>query len=256
MSVESASRTRPAAWEDPRARNQALRAFGEAALGALLLGALARSRPKTGFWVGIAAGVLGASRLRIAANALAPQLEFEGSVLVDTPLEMLRSRLGDFSVWPKFMTGIESVTPNTDGTLSWQGRPLLTVKRPLQWKTEILHHSREEGIHWRSVPGERIRMEGSLLAESFSDLRSRVHAYLRLDPPFHPASTAMGSLISSLFGVKPLHVFEQDLERMQTLFALQSSSPSSTEEPEPASPGLTQAISAKARTVPAKPAAS
>ena len=218
MSVENAVRSRPPAWEDPRARHQALRSLIEAGVGLGALFALSRKRPSASLWLGVIAGAFGASRLQNALESLAPRLEFEGSILIDAPLETIRSRLADFTLWPRFMSGIESVTPNPDGTLAWQGRPLLVLRRPLQWTTEILHHSREEGIHWRSTPGERIRMEGSLLAESFSELRTRVHAYLRLDPPFHPTSTMIGTGFSRLFGTRPLQVFQHDLEKMQDLF--------------------------------------
>jgi uncharacterized membrane protein len=220
MSVEKAVRSRPPAWEDPRLRNQAIRALIEAGIGFGILAALSRKRPRASTWLGVLAGAFGASRVQTALEALAPRLEFEGSILIDAPLELIRAQLADIKLWPRFMSGIESVTPNPDGTLAWQGRPLLTLRRPLKWNTEILHHSREEGIHWRSVPGERIRMEGSLLAESFSELRTRVHAYLRLDTPFHPASTAIGTGFSRLFGTRPLQVFEQDLGKMQALFTV------------------------------------
>jgi uncharacterized membrane protein len=217
MSIESASRRRPSAWEDPRVRNQAAQALLEAAFGIALLGAATRKQPRLRFWLGIAAGILAAPRLRQAAEAVSPILEFEGSVLVDAPLEKIRGRLGDFNLWPQFMTGIESVTPDPDGHLVWQGRPFLNLKTPFKWSTQILHHTREEGIHWRSLPGERIHMEGSLLAESFSDLRTRVSAYLRIDPPLHPLSTLLGSSIGRALGLQPLRIFETDLERLQSL---------------------------------------
>jgi uncharacterized membrane protein len=113
---------------------------------------------------------------------------------------------------PRFMTHLNRVTENPDGTSHWvaAGPAGLAV----EWDAEIINESENQLLAWRSLPGSDVVTAGSVNFDTARGGRStQVSVHLQYAPPAGKA----GAFVASLFGREPSQTVREDLRHFKHL---------------------------------------
>jgi uncharacterized membrane protein len=113
---------------------------------------------------------------------------------------------------PRFMTHLNRVTENPDGTSHWvaAGPAGLAV----EWEAEIINESENQLLAWRSLPGSDVVTAGSVNFDTARGGRStQVSVHLQYAPP----AGKTGAFVASLFGREPSQTVREDLRHFKHL---------------------------------------
>jgi uncharacterized membrane protein len=111
--------------------------------------------------------------------------EVEKSVVVDVPVSTAYAQWTHFEDFPKFMGGVERVTPLGAGRLEWVAQ---VGGRRRQWVAQIVEQVPDQRISWTSVDGA---VNGGEV--SFDDVGSgQTEVILRLEYEPNPAEENVG----------------------------------------------------------------
>jgi uncharacterized membrane protein len=113
---------------------------------------------------------------------------------------------------PRFMTHLNRVTENADGTSHWvaAGPAGLAV----EWDAEVINEIENEMLAWRSLPGSDIVTAGSVKFDAARGGRgTQVSVHLQYAPPAGKA----GAFIASLFGREPSQTVREDLRHFKQM---------------------------------------
>lgn len=100
----------------------------------------------------------------------------EESVDVAVPVSTAYNQWTQFESFPRFMSGVKSVTQLTDTTNRWTAK-VGGVER--EFETEIVEQQPDSKVAWRSVDGTT--HAGAVTFERLDDLTTRVHVRLQWD---------------------------------------------------------------------------
>ena len=113
---------------------------------------------------------------------------------------------------PQFMTHLERVTENADGTSHWvtSGPAGLAV----EWDAEIINDVENTILAWSSLPGSDVATVGSV---SFDGVRGGRSTQVSVHIQYAPPAGKAGALVASLFGREPSQTVREDLRRFRQL---------------------------------------
>ena len=99
------------------------------------------------------------------------------SIEVELPVSTVYDQWTQFEEFPKFMSGVVSVTQLSDKRLRWRSH---IAGRTEEWEAEILEQVPDEKIAWRSTEGAE--NAGLVTFDKVGENRTRVHLELFYDP--------------------------------------------------------------------------
>lgn len=199
-------------------------------------------RWKPGFRLGV--GALGAAalalskrmprRLRTAARAIGalsvvralanrdvtelvgwlgnPVLSLDESVVIRVPAPEIFDFLKDFSNYPAFLSGVQSVVMDEAGNLRWSLK--LRSGVAIRWKASITRVARDQAIGWRSNSGAIFRNSGYFELTPVGDGSStRLHSRFSFAPPVG----VLGYAAVQWLGIDPRRTVSHDLARLKEL---------------------------------------
>ena len=136
----------------------------------------------------------------------------EAAATVARPVEEVYAFWRALENAPRFMAGIESVTPRGAGRSLWTASG--PGGRRWQWEAEILEDRPSELLVWRSLPGSDVHHQGAVrFAPAPAKGATEVRVSIDLRPPGGAASRAVARLGRRLPELK----VEEDLRRLKQL---------------------------------------
>ncbi len=137
-------------------------------------------------------------------------MEVQKTICVNAPVDQVFRFWSDYQNFPRFMRNVREVTVSED-------RSYWVVSGPggmaLEWTSELVRMEPNVLIEWRSLPGSKVRHDGSVRFEPAGDGGTRVTVCLRYVPP----GGALGHAVASLLGADPKSEMDADLMRMKTM---------------------------------------
>lgn len=144
-------------------------------------------------------------------------VHFAESCLINKSPESLYSFWRDFENLPKFMTHLESVKVNSDGTSHWIAKAPSIYGGSVQWDAEIIAEEANSYISWRSLPGGDVSNHGTIkFLKALGDRGTNVRVEVSYAPPFGQ----LGRWTAKLFGEEPERQIHDDLRRFKRLMEL------------------------------------
>ncbi len=101
----------------------------------------------------------------------------EKSIIVDVPVGVAYAQWTQFESFPRFMSGVTSVTQLTDERLEWVAE-IAGVKR--QWEARILEQVPDRRVAWAATSGAT--NAGSVSFEPAGEGQTHVHLHLEYEP--------------------------------------------------------------------------
>jgi len=101
----------------------------------------------------------------------------EKSILVNVPLSVAYNQWTQFEEFPRFMSGVKSVTQLDDERLNWVAE-IAGVRR--QWNARILEQVPDKKISWAATEGAT--NAGSVTFEDVGGGQTQVHLVLEYEP--------------------------------------------------------------------------
>jgi uncharacterized membrane protein len=189
-----------------------------AVLGAGLLGAAAFARGLgragrllpgmigAGF-VATSFGTGGLGRGPIPIGAIA----VEKTIRISAPVEVVYEIFSRPEEFPRFMCHVRAVDKLSEGRFRWTIEGPAGV--PVTWTAELVEHTPNRRLAWRSVEPTLVRNEGTIELVPESSEVTRVHVRMTYTPP----GGIVGHAIAAIFGADPKHALDDDLLRMASL---------------------------------------
>jgi len=147
-----------------------------------------------------------------AALSGARGINVEEVVTINADADALYAFWRRFSLLPRFMANLVSVTETDDRRSRW------TVKAPagrtVQWDAEIINEIPGEVIAWRTLAGADVISAGSV---HFSPLAVGRGTEVRVRLQYEPPARRAGSVVAWLLGHDPAAVIREDLRRFKQL---------------------------------------
>ncbi len=136
------------------------------------------------------------------------------SYLINKPAAELYAFWRKFENLPQFMSHLESVTTNEDGTTHWVAKAPSLYGGKVEWDAEIFEDRPYEYIAWRSLENSDVHNHGSVRFRSaLGDRGTNVRVELAYAPPFGQ----VGRWIAKLFGEEPEQQVHDDLRKFKRL---------------------------------------
>jgi uncharacterized membrane protein len=142
---------------------------------------------------------------------------YELGFRVDHSIHIARPRAEVYRFWrnlenlPRFMDHLESVRVIDDKLSCWVASAPAGIRAT--WEAEIIREIPNELIAWRSLPGSRVDIGGSVHFEDAADAGTIVRVELQYNPP----AGALGRVLARLFGEDPGEQIREDLESFKEL---------------------------------------
>ncbi|HET8549929.1 MAG TPA: SRPBCC family protein [Bryobacteraceae bacterium] len=142
---------------------------------------------------------------------------YELGFRVDHSIQIARPRDEVYRFWrnlenlPRFMDHLDSVRVIDDRRSHWVASAPAGMKA--SWEAEIINEIENELIGWRSMPGSRVDIGGSVRFEDAPDGGTIVRVSLQYNPP----AGTIGRAVVRLFGEDPAEQIRSDLECFREL---------------------------------------
>jgi uncharacterized membrane protein len=142
---------------------------------------------------------------------------YELGFRVDHSIHIARPRADVYRFWrnlenlPRFMDHLESVRVIDDKHSHWVATGPAGVTA--SWEAEIINEVENELIGWRSMPGSRVDIGGSVRFDDTADGGTDLKVSLQYNPP----AGTIGRAIARLFGEDPAEQIRADLQRFKEL---------------------------------------
>ena len=157
-------------------------------------------------------GLAGINSMNVHGAAVIPRrhgVMVEKVITVDKPVEDLYQFWRNPENFPRFMSHVASVRPETHYRSHWEMKSLAGLT--YQWDAEIINEIENTLIGWQSLPGGDVTTAGSVNFDTARNGRStQVSVHFQYAPP---ASRA-GSFIAMVFGREPSQTVREDLRRL------------------------------------------
>ncbi len=177
--------------------------------GALAVFGLTR-RSTMGYALAGAGGVL--AYFGATANGAPREFLAETTILLNSTPEETYRFWRDFENLPRFMRHLESVRTSDDRRSHWIARGPAGTR--IEWDTEIVQEVENSSIHWRSLPGSDLVVNGSVQFHRAPGNRgTEFTATIYYQPPAGKA----GKILAKLLGRDPHLMIKQDLRRFKAL---------------------------------------
>jgi uncharacterized membrane protein len=146
----------------------------------------------------------------ISTSERAKPIVVHKSIHLDARLERVFDFWADVENFPRFMSRVRDVRPESDNLLHWTVTGPAGV--PVSWTAEITEFEPNELIGWHTVPGSAVRHRGLVRFLPHDSSGTRVEVRLEYLPP----GGALGHLAAVLFGADPKSTMDADLLRMKS----------------------------------------
>jgi uncharacterized membrane protein len=136
---------------------------------------------------------------------------------VDHEIHIARPRAEVYRFWrnlenlPRFMEHLESVHVLDDRRSLWTAKARAGMRA--SWEAEIVNEIENEVIGWRSLPGSRVDIGGSVRFEDAPGGATNLSVSLQYNPP----AGTLGRAVARLFGEDPAEQVREDLESFKEL---------------------------------------
>lgn len=137
-------------------------------------------------------------------------IKVEHSVTVAVPRPQAYAVWRDFDNHPRFMSHVERVTPQVDGTTRYDAS---VGARSVSWTSEIVRDIPGELISWKTVDGD-IAHAGSV---NFRDTLDGLGTMVTLAMDYVPVGGRPGQVAARILGLAPDQIVRRDLERFMEL---------------------------------------
>jgi uncharacterized membrane protein len=142
---------------------------------------------------------------------------YELGFRVDHSVYIARQRHEVYGFWrnlenlPRFMDHLESVRVIDERRSHWVAKA--PAGMTVSWDAEIIHEIENELIAWRSLPGSRVDVGGSVRFEDTPDGGTQVRVSLQYNPP----AGTLGRAVARLLGADPAEQIREDLDCFKEL---------------------------------------
>ncbi len=142
---------------------------------------------------------------------------YELGIRVDNEIRIRKSPEELYRFWrnlenlPRFMSHVDSVRENENGTSHWVVAGPAGLK--VEWDAEIVNEIENKLIGWRSLPGSQVDNGGSVHFDPAGDGTTIVRVELQYNPP----AGAVGARISRALGEDPAQMIREDMLRFREL---------------------------------------
>jgi uncharacterized membrane protein len=188
-----------------------------ATLGAAALAGSTQTRGPSR-WIGGASGMLLLARAianrpfrQIFAAGRGAGVNFEKTIHIDAPGDVVYSYWTNFENFPKFMTHLKEVRHLKNGRSHWVAAGPAGISIP--WDAEITEQQTNRLLAWTSVPGSIVRTAGVVRFDPEPDGGTRIQIRMSYCPP----AGLFGHAAAWLFGADPKSEMDADLVRLKSL---------------------------------------
>jgi uncharacterized membrane protein len=143
---------------------------------------------------------------------------YELGVRVDQAITVYRPRAEVYRFWRNlenlagFMRHLQSVTRIDDRRSHWVVKA--PAGRTVEWDAEIHNEIENELIAWRSLPGAKVDVAGSVL---FVDAPGDRGTEVRVELQYNPPGGILGAFAAKMWGEEPTDQIEEDLHRFKQI---------------------------------------
>ena len=137
-------------------------------------------------------------------------IEVQKTLHVNAPVEQVFGFWSDYQNFPRFMSNVREVRVSEDRSQWVVSGP---AGMPVEWSSEVVRFRPNEVIEWRSLPGSRVKHDGTVRFEAAPEGGTRLSVCLRYVPP----GGALGHALASLLGADPKSGMDGDLMRMKSM---------------------------------------
>ena len=156
------------------------------------------------------------------------------SVTIGCPRSEVYAHWRDFTNFPQFMEGIESVVDLGDDRSRWRGRGPLGTS--VEWESEVTADTPNELISWQSVNASAVYHSGTV---RFADAPRGLGTGVTVEMSYAPPGGKIASALLKLFRKEPGQQVGDDLRRLKQVLEIGEvllSDASSGTTPRPAQP--------------------
>jgi uncharacterized membrane protein len=156
------------------------------------------------------------------------------SITVGRPRSEVYALWRDFTSFPRFMEGVESVEDLGNGRSRWRARG--PVGTTVEWESEVIGDSRDDLIAWQSDGTSAIYHRGSV---RFTDAPRGLGTIVTLDMSYAPPGGKIAAALLKIFRKEPGQQVGDDLRRFKQVLEIGEvllSDASSGTTPRPAQP--------------------
>ena len=156
------------------------------------------------------------------------------SITIGVPRSAVYALWRDFTSFPRFMEGIESVEDLGNGRSRWRARG--PIGTSTEWESEIIGDSRDELIAWQSDTTSAVYHRGSV---RFADAPRGLGTVVTVDLSYAPPGGKIAAGLLKIFRKEPGQQVGDDLRRLKQVLEIGEvllSDASSGTTPRPAQP--------------------
>jgi uncharacterized membrane protein len=138
-------------------------------------------------------------------------IDLQKAININAPVEEVYQFWSDYANFPRFMAHIRDIKVNADGTSTWTVSGPAGI--PVEFRAETTQQIPNQGIAWKTVPGETVKSAGLVQFHQNPDGSTRVTVRMS----YNPIAGAIGHAVASLFGADPKQAMDEDLVRLKSL---------------------------------------
>jgi len=156
------------------------------------------------------------------------------SITIGCPRSEVYALWRNFTNFPRFMEGIESVEDVGNGRTRWRARG--PAGTSVEWESEVVADDRDEQIAWRSVGGSDIYHSGKV---RFADAPRGLGTVVTVELDYAPPGGKIAAALLKMFRKEPGQQVGDDLRRLKQVLEVGEvllSDASSGSTPRPAQP--------------------
>jgi uncharacterized membrane protein len=156
--------------------------------------------------------VLGASRLsrKASMQQLTLPIHVVRAITVNRSPEVVYQFWRKLENLPRFMSHLESVQEQQDGSSLWRAKGPAGIT--IEWQAEITLDKANEALAWRSLEGTAVPNRGVV---RFKPGPAGQGTELRVELKYDPPGGKLGAALAKLFGEEPSQQIAGDLRRLK-----------------------------------------
>ncbi len=147
----------------------------------------------------------------LGAERGAGVVDFEKTIHINAPVEVVYAYWANFENFPKFMTHLKEVRHLTNGKSHWVAAGPGGI--PISWDAEVTEQQTNRLLSWTSVPGSTVSTAGVVRFDAEPEGRTRVQVRMSYCPP----AGVFGHAVAWLFGADPKTEMDADLVCLKSL---------------------------------------
>lgn len=134
------------------------------------------------------------------------------SIRLEKPVDEVYRFWRRFQNLPRFMTYLERVEDLGNGRWHWVAKGPAGMR--VEWDAEIINEVENKVVGWRSLPGSRVTMAGSV---NFDTVRQGQSSQVTVHLQYAPPAGRAAAFVAQLFGREPSQTIREDLRRFKQL---------------------------------------